>query len=83
MSLETMTARIACQCTDAEGVTGSYLFTGEIQGIQELGEDGHQNRETLGQVSPTFPDLLPLFDWIKENGWISNGQPLLATRYTK
>lgn len=63
-TLRTLTATMAQQCLDANGVQGSFLFAGDLQNGVET-----KDREKLDQVSPTFKDTVAFFDWCKDNGW--------------
>jgi hypothetical protein len=55
-------AYAAIQCTHPEtGETGDWLYTGS------------SHREQDSAVSPVFPDLIGLFNWARENHWVSYG----------
>lgn len=49
-------AKSATQCPDNNGVIGDFLYTGDIKEVFEV-------------HSPTFEDLVGLFDWLKANNW--------------
>jgi hypothetical protein len=58
-------ARIAIQCHSGSEV-GDFLFTGP---------DVLENiKKPEARVSPVFPDLSGLFEWIETNGWKSDSQ---------
>lgn len=55
-------ARTTTQCIDPEtGETGCWLYTGE------------SHRITGSRISPLFPDLYPLFQWLDKNQWERTG----------
>lgn len=51
-------AKLAIQCTDPDsGEVGCFLFTGDSHRIEG------------SRCSPVFDDLVPLFNWTKDNAW--------------
>jgi hypothetical protein len=71
-----MMARLAIQCVDADGQTGDFLYTGDLQTGQSP-KDG----DRLGKVSPTFVDLVAFYEWANANGWTSIGRNVADMRY--
>ena len=51
-------ARLAIQCKDNSGNTGTFMYRGDIT-----------DKETLEMVSPCFPDSVELYRWADRNGW--------------
>ena len=61
------TAKYTCQCTHRDGRIGCWLFEGD-------------EYKTGTDLSPIFPSLGPLFDWMREFGWESIPNGVWAAR---
>lgn len=61
-TIEQHTASYTIQCVHPEtGKTGCWVFSGQ------------DHRQPGTSISPFFPDIVPLHEWLRDNGWEAFG----------